>query len=130
MLSSPKHFRQPVPPVPNRGRGKREPIEVWLIKQNIGITRRVLKAEGRPMPGWGRFPAQGALALLAALHRDQAEIILLHVAAGLDTRDVACVVREPPDAVRVTAHGALHELAAAVKRTGVTGMTWPGVSSQ
>jgi RNA polymerase sigma-70 factor (ECF subfamily) len=70
--------------------------------------------------GLGQVSTQSALALLAALPRDQAELIMLHVAAGLDAWDVARVVGKTPDAVRVAAHGALRGLADVLERAGVT----------
>jgi RNA polymerase sigma-70 factor, ECF subfamily len=46
---------------------------------------------------------QAVLALLAGLPRDQAEIILLRVVAGLGIVDVARMVGKRPGAVRVAA---------------------------
>jgi RNA polymerase sigma-70 factor, ECF subfamily len=63
---------------------------------------------------------QAVVALLAALPRDQAEIILLRVVAGLDARDVARMVGKSQGAVRVAAHRGLRRLAALVDRAGVT----------
>ncbi len=63
---------------------------------------------------------QAVVALLSALPRDQAEIILLRVVAGLDTRDVARMVGKSQGAVRVAAHRGLRRLAALVDRAGVT----------
>jgi len=63
---------------------------------------------------------QSVLALLSALPRDQAEIILLRVVAGLATQDVARMVGKSAGAVRVTAHRGLRRLAVMVDRAGVT----------
>jgi RNA polymerase sigma-70 factor (ECF subfamily) len=63
---------------------------------------------------------RAALALLAELPRDQAEIILLRVVAGLGVDDVARLVGKSPGAVRVAAHRGLRRLAALVDRAGVT----------
>jgi RNA polymerase sigma-70 factor, ECF subfamily len=57
-----------------------------------------------------RFDTQAALALIAQLPPDQAEIVMLRVVAGLEVADVARVVRKSPGAVRVTSHRALHKL--------------------
>jgi RNA polymerase sigma-70 factor, ECF subfamily len=51
-----------------------------------------------------------ALALIATLPRDQAEIIVLRVVVGLDARGVAQVVGKSPGAVRVAAHRGLRTL--------------------
>ena len=51
-----------------------------------------------------------ALALIATLPRDQAEIIILRVVAGLDASRVAQVVGKSPGAVRVAAHRGLRTL--------------------
>ena len=51
-----------------------------------------------------------ALALIATLPRDQAEIIVLRVVVGLDASAVARVVGKSPGAVRVAAHRGLRTL--------------------
>jgi RNA polymerase sigma-70 factor, ECF subfamily len=63
---------------------------------------------------------QAALSLLLALPRDQAEIILLKVVAGLSIAEVARMVGKSEGAVRVAAHRGLRRLAAMVDRAGVT----------
>ena len=62
---------------------------------------------------------RATLVLISALPRDQAEIIMLRVVAGLDTNAVARMVGKRPGAVRVAAHRALHRLAEVVDRAGV-----------
>jgi RNA polymerase sigma-70 factor, ECF subfamily len=57
---------------------------------------------------------------VATLPKDQAEIILLRVVAGLDTGQVARIVGKTPGAVRVAAHRGLRRLAAMANRAGVT----------
>jgi len=64
--------------------------------------------------------ARAAVALIATLPRDQAEIIMLRVVAGLDATDVARIVGKSPGAVRVAAHRGLRRLADLVERAGVT----------
>ena len=51
-----------------------------------------------------------ALALIATLPRDQAEIIVLRVVVGLDATAVAQIVGKSPGAVRVAAHRGLRTL--------------------
>jgi RNA polymerase sigma-70 factor, ECF subfamily len=66
-----------------------------------------------------RAATRATLVLLSALPRDQAEIIMLRVVAGLDTNAVARIVGKRPGAVRVAAHRALRRLAEVVDRAGV-----------
>jgi RNA polymerase sigma-70 factor, ECF subfamily len=63
---------------------------------------------------------RAAVALVAKLPRDQAEIIMLRVVAGLEAGDVARIVGKSPGAVRVAAHRGLRRLAGLVERAGVT----------
>ena len=67
-----------------------------------------------------RMSTRAAVAAVAALPRDQAEIILLRVLAGLDTHQVARIVGKSPGAVRVAAHRGLRRLASMANSTGVT----------
>jgi RNA polymerase sigma-70 factor, ECF subfamily len=66
-----------------------------------------------------RAATKATLTLISALPRDQAEIIMLRVVAGLDTHAVARIVGKRPGAVRVAAHRALRRLATTVDRAGV-----------
>lgn len=54
---------------------------------------------------------EAALALIAGLPPDQAEVVLLRVVGGLDTEDVAAIVGKTAGAVRVLQHRALKRLA-------------------
>jgi RNA polymerase sigma-70 factor (ECF subfamily) len=63
---------------------------------------------------------QAAMDLIKSLPREQAEIIMLRVVAGLDTSDVARIVGKTPGAVRVAAHRGLRRLAGQVTQAGVT----------
>jgi RNA polymerase sigma-70 factor (ECF subfamily) len=67
-----------------------------------------------------RISTESAMALVAALPAEQAEIIVLRVVAGLDTLDVSRIVGKTPGAVRVAAHRGLRRLAARLDRAGVT----------
>lgn len=64
--------------------------------------------------------ARATMDLIARLPREQAEIIVLRVVAGLDPVDVARIVGKSPGAVRVAAHRALRRLAGLAERAGVT----------
>jgi RNA polymerase sigma-70 factor (ECF subfamily) len=54
---------------------------------------------------------RAALALIAELPHDQAEVVTLRVVAGLDVAQVAGIVGKRPGAVRVLAHRGLRRLA-------------------
>ena len=58
-----------------------------------------------------RDATDGALALIATLPPDQAEVVLLRVVAGLDVAQVAAIVGRRPGTVRVMAHRGLRRLA-------------------
>lgn len=57
-----------------------------------------------------------ALARIASLPPDQAEVVLLRVVAGLDVADVAKMLGKRPGHVRVLQHRALHRLAEQLAR--------------
>ena len=63
---------------------------------------------------------RSAMALVARLPPHQAEVILLRVVAGLDTKTVACLVASTPGAVRVAAHRGLRRMAEILAEAGVT----------
>lgn len=58
-----------------------------------------------------RMATDRALALIAQLPRDQAEVVALRVVAGLEVGQVARIVGKRPGAVRVLAHRGLRRLA-------------------
>lgn len=58
-----------------------------------------------------QISTDGALALVATLPPDQAEIVTLRVIAGLDVNTVAEMVGRPPGTVRVLSHRGLKKLA-------------------
>ena len=57
-----------------------------------------------------QLSTQQAVALVAALSKDQAEVVALRVIAGLDTEAVARLLRKSPGAVRVALHRGLRSL--------------------
>lgn len=65
---------------------------------------------------------ESALALIATLPRDQAEIIVLRVVVGLDAGSVARIVGKSPGAVRIAAHRGLRTLAA--RLDGAAAAAW------
>ncbi len=58
-----------------------------------------------------RLSTAGALAMISALPRDQAEAVLLRVVVGLDATSAAAVLGKRPGTVRVAAHRGLKALA-------------------
>ena len=79
-----------------------------------------------------KLSTEAAIAIISALPRFQAEVILLRVVAGLDNQAVARLVGRSPGAVRVAAHRGLRRLAATLQPSGITrdsaghGMAGPG----
>jgi RNA polymerase sigma-70 factor (ECF subfamily) len=61
---------------------------------------------------------QAALAFIATLPRDQAEIVILRVVVGLDAVQVARIVGKSPGAVRIAAHRGLRTLTARLGGSG------------
>ena len=66
------------------------------------------------------FTTERALALVRALPRPQAEVVLLRYVAGFDVADTARIVGQRPGTVRVTAHRALRRLEAILGEAGRT----------
>jgi RNA polymerase sigma-70 factor (ECF subfamily) len=63
---------------------------------------------------------EAAIARIATLPSNQAEVVLLRVLAGLSVREVAAIVGKRPGTVRVLQHRALRRLAREVQREAVT----------
>jgi RNA polymerase sigma-70 factor (ECF subfamily) len=63
---------------------------------------------------------EAALALIATLPPDQAEIIVLRVVVGMDATQVARIVGKSPGAVRVAAHRGLRALSTRLAYLGMT----------
>jgi RNA polymerase sigma-70 factor (ECF subfamily) len=112
--------------------GRRRAIDTWryadrhpvrLTADPLELDRR--SAEDTAESAVDNLSTEAALALIATLPRDQAEVIMLRVIAGLDVQHVAQIVGKRPGAVRVAAHRGLRALAArlseAADREGVTG---------
>jgi RNA polymerase sigma-70 factor, ECF subfamily len=68
-----------------------------------------------------RIATERALALIARLPREQAEIIALRVVAGLGATEVAELLGKSPGAVRIAAHRGLRRLAVLLVEQGVEG---------
>ncbi len=67
-----------------------------------------------------RIGVRAALAMVASLPGDQAEIIMLRVVAGLDVGEVARITGKSPGAVRVATHRGLRRLASLASSAAVT----------
>jgi RNA polymerase sigma-70 factor (ECF subfamily) len=63
---------------------------------------------------------QSALARIASLPPDQAEVVLLRVVAGLPTEQVAAITGKRPGAIRALQHRALRRLAREISTEAVT----------
>ena len=64
---------------------------------------------------------RAALALVAELPADQAEVVALRVLGGLEVAEVARIVGKRPGTVRVLAHRGLRRLARRVEAAGLAG---------
>jgi RNA polymerase sigma-70 factor (ECF subfamily) len=109
--------------------GRRRAVDRWRAKDR---RPEVLTASLEPIDRasaddtetavMDALSSDAALALIATLPRQQAEIIALRVVAGLDVDQVAKLLGKSPGSVRVAAHRGLRTLAArlAADRQGVT----------
>ncbi len=95
---------------------KRHPAEPL---DEISATE-VPRTAGADQIAMENIATESALALLARLPEQQAEVILLRVVAGLDTEVVADMLGRSPGAVRVAAHRGLRKLATLLSGAGVT----------
>lgn len=98
-------------------RAARSPIRSVPEPHLFEQTGRDYTAEGAAE----RISTQRALALIATLPPEQAEVITLRVVAGLGAREVAELLGKSPGAVRIAAHRGLRRLAALLADRGVEG---------
>jgi RNA polymerase sigma-70 factor, ECF subfamily len=81
---------------------------------------RILTEEFAPQPLTNGNPVEDevlyglstrqAIAMVAGLSKDQAEVVALRIIAGLDTEAVARILRKSPGAIRVALHRGLRAL--------------------
>ena len=102
-----------------RSRARRPAVPLALSEADQGLGAQGLASDAADL-ALDRISARAVVALIATLPRDQAEVVMLRVVAGLDVADVASIVGKSPGAVRVTAHRALRRLAVRLERAGVT----------
>lgn len=89
-------------------------------RSRIRFREKVLTAQAAPPPAASGSPVEDevldglstrqAVALVAGLSRDQAEVVALRIIAGLDTVAAARVLGKSPGAVRVALHRGLRAL--------------------
>jgi RNA polymerase sigma-70 factor, ECF subfamily len=127
-----------------RFRGDEQAFRAWVFTlarhRAIDWHRQAARRPTRPVPVElvAEWPApddpvaavleaqstRGALALLAELPADQAEVVALRVLGGLEVAEVARIVGKRPGAVRVLAHRGLRRLARRLEAAGlVRGVT-------
>jgi len=99
--------------------GRRRSRRRVVALEGSGVAERMTAPDAADV-ALERMSTRAAVAAVATLPKDQAEIILLRVLAGLDTHQVARIVGKSPGAVRVAAHRGLRQLASLAKPTGVT----------
>lgn len=88
-----------------------EPLEVFMDRPIPGDPESEILAQEA---------TEAALARIASLPGDQAEVVLLRVVAGLDLDEVAAIMGKRPGTVRVLQHRALKRLAEQISREVVT----------
>jgi RNA polymerase sigma-70 factor, ECF subfamily len=122
---------QVVRDLPKFKKGSADEFRAWLFtiarhraidaaRSRSRFRDKVLATEAIPSPGTPGNPVEDevfhalstrqAIALVAALSKDQAEVVALRVIAGLDTEAVARMLRKSPGAVRVALHRGLRTL--------------------
>jgi RNA polymerase sigma-70 factor (ECF subfamily) len=120
-------------------RGEEQAFRAWLFTiarhRAIDVARHRARRPTVPLEGSGAEHLASAdaadaalealslhtvMALMAELPREQAEVIMLRVVAGLEAPEVARIVGRSPGAVRVAAHRGLRRLADLAERVGVT----------
>lgn len=114
--------------------GDERAFRCWLFtiarRRLIDVRRARVRRATQPVPleqlsefadpgePYERIEGGPALASLAALPPEQAEIVLLRVVAGLDSEEVAAVTGRRPGTVRVIQKRALERLAALLPEDG------------
>jgi RNA polymerase sigma-70 factor, ECF subfamily len=107
-----------------RSRARRPAVPIAVSEADQGLAAQGLAAGQLLAPDAADLALEGisaraVVALIATLPRDQAEVVMLRVVAGLEVADVASIVGKSPGAVRVAAHRGLRRLAAHLERAGV-----------
>jgi RNA polymerase sigma-70 factor (ECF subfamily) len=123
-----------------RFRGDEDGFRAWVFtiarRRLLDLHRRTTVRREKPVPGdllggdrgigdveseaMASLEADAALAVIAGLPSDQADVILLRVLADLSVADVARIVDKRPGAVRALQHRALRNLARIVSLEAVT----------
>jgi RNA polymerase sigma-70 factor, ECF subfamily len=96
-----------------RARRPAVPIPVERLAERGGIG----DVEEEAMAG---LATDAAIARIATLQPDQAEVVLLRILGGLSVREVAAITGKRPGTVRVLQHRALRRLAREIRREAVT----------
>jgi RNA polymerase sigma-70 factor (ECF subfamily) len=87
---------------------KRRPIEI--VDDETLLETYAPYSPSAEAAATDRITTEGALELISRLPREQAEVVLLRVVAGLDTHEVCKIVGATAGAVRVRQHRALRAL--------------------
>ncbi len=122
---------QVVRDLPKFKKGSADEFRAWLFtigrhraidaaRSRTRFRDKILTTETVPAPVTSANPVEDevmqqlstrqAIALVATLSKDQAEVVALRVIAGLDTEAVARMLRKSPGAVRVALHRGLRTL--------------------
>lgn len=99
--------------------GRRRARHPTVTLEDSGAAER-LTAPDAADTALARIGVRAALAMVASLPGDQAEIIMLRMVAGLDVQQVARITGKSPGAVRVATHRGLRRLASLADSAAVT----------
>ena len=93
-------------------RARRRPTDERTVEEMVHLVDEA-DVEGDTL---GRVHSQAALALIAALPRDQAEAIMLRTVLGFDARTAGQILGKTPGAVRAASFRGLRQLARRIDR--------------
>jgi len=114
--------------IDSQRRYRRRPIEV----DNPRALEAHLSCSDTAQDALDALEADAAVAMVGSLSRDQADVILLRVLAGLDVARVADIMGKEPGAVRTLQHRGLRRLremlAASVQESGAQEQDEQGVT--
>jgi RNA polymerase sigma-70 factor (ECF subfamily) len=94
-------------------RQRRRPVQAAMVEELTELSA----ADDTAALAMDAVSTRDAVAMIAALPRDQAEAVLLRVVMGLDAATAARVLGKRPGAVRTAAHRGLRRLADQLDRS-------------
>ena len=108
------------PGTPGRSRSRRPTISLEALPDLALADLPGLRSPDAADLALENLATRAAMRVIARLPPLQAEVIMLRVAAGLDTETVGLLLGRTPGAIRIAAHRGLHRLASLLAEAGVT----------